>query len=224
MPQYFRFQLCITCFTYLFLTHCHLICNQSVFQRGLDKPLQTVSMCDDNIFELERTDSSYRKFNHRRVFKFRLLKHYSKFGLWQIIFHRLVVTNNILGQGVKQGHHGSIRGYRRMCIYIYIYIYSLQFNFTNSAVVEIYAAYYVSVTCDFPLGFYPETSRYTKPVAFTTELQKQWHYDNKMLGPLTKLSKFLYIHYHTLLWMERVIFWKCQHFNTLSVWKMLALK
>ena len=47
------------------------------FQKSLDKPLGTVSMCDDNIFELVRT-RTYFKFNHWAVISFRLLKHYSK--------------------------------------------------------------------------------------------------------------------------------------------------
>ena len=47
----------------------------------MDKPLSAVSMCDDNIFELERIDQNGMKFNHWAVYKFRLLKHYSKFSI-----------------------------------------------------------------------------------------------------------------------------------------------
>mgnify|MGYP001791997177 CR=1 FL=1 len=47
-------------------------------------------MCDDNIFELERIDHNGLKFNHWAVYKFRLLKHYSKFIFISVDFdHKL---------------------------------------------------------------------------------------------------------------------------------------
>ena len=61
----------------LYCTSVLILIKLHVFQKSLDKPLGTVSMCDDNIFELVRT-RTYSKFNHWAVNSFRLLKHYSK--------------------------------------------------------------------------------------------------------------------------------------------------
>ena len=61
-----------------------------LLQKSMDKPLSAVSMCDDNIFELERIDQNGMKFNHWAVCKFRLLKHYSKLILFSMDFdHKL---------------------------------------------------------------------------------------------------------------------------------------
>ena len=61
-----------------------------LLQKSMDNPLSAVSMCDDNIFELERIDQNGMKFNHWAVYKFRLLKHYSKLISFSIDFdHKL---------------------------------------------------------------------------------------------------------------------------------------